>query len=344
MTDMLNFLIAVRDDRDKRKIKHRLSDSVLLIFFARLAGAEYWEDIEDFGKAYESSLGRVLKLENGIPSHDTLQRVFATLDAQVLVSITLMWSEMLQEASLSAKTFPTFAKRLLAFDGKTIKGNASQDQKALHVVTAYATDLGICYGQVATDEKSNEITAIPDLLDQLSVKGCLISIDAIGTQKVIANKIIKKQADYCLAVKENQKSLLETIRPFFEVGKSGTDDNYETVEKAHGQIETRQYEVIHDTNWLRHEHPEWGHVQCIGRARIQIDKNGKKSEDSRYFILSCQVSAKEFGAYVRGHWQIEGLHWQLDVVFREDSNKTLNKQLAFNLNVMDKFCLAVLKK
>jgi len=211
-------------------------------------------------------------------------------------------------------------------------------------VSAYATDLGICYGQVAIDDKSNEITAIPNLLDKISVKGCLISIDAMGTQKEIANKIIKKQVDYCLAVKENQKSLLEDIQPFFKVGKPEITDSYETVEKAHGQIETRRYEVIKDTAWLRKEHPDWGHIQCIGKASITIDKEGKQSEDTRYFVLSCQVSAKELCAYVCGHWQIESLHWQLDVVFREDANKTLNRQLAFNLNVMDKFCLAVLKQ
>lgn len=343
MSDIIAFLLTVRDDRDSWKIKHSLSDIVLLIFFARLSGAEFWEEIEDFGKAYEPSLSTILTLENGIPSHDTMQRVFATLDAQVLVTVTLMWNAILHEAELSAKSFPMFAKRLLAIDGKTIKGNASQTQKALHIVSAYATDQGICYGQVATDEKSNEIMAIPELLDKLSVKGCLISIDAMGTQKAIANKIIQKQADYCLAVKENQKRLLEDIQPFFE-DESVESDRYETVEKAHGQIESRSYEVIHDTAWLRKEQPEWGHIQSIGKASIRIDKNGHQSEDNRYFILSCQVSAKELCDYVRGHWQIESMHWQLDVVFREDANKTLNKQLAFNLNVMDKFCLAVLKQ
>ena len=195
MSEIIEFLITVRDERDNWKIKHSLADIVLLIFFARLSGAEFWEEIEDFGNIYETSLRSVLTLENGIPSHDTLQRVFATLDAQVLVEVTLMWNDILREADLSAKTFPSFAKRLLAIDGKTIKGNSSQTQKALHIVSAYATDLGICYGQVATDDKSNEITAIPDLLDKISVKGCLISIDAMGTQTAIANKIIKKQAD-----------------------------------------------------------------------------------------------------------------------------------------------------
>lgn len=343
MNEILEFLIHVRDERESWKIKHTLSDIVLLIFFARLSGAEYWDEIEEFGNAYESSLRTVLSLENGIPSHDTLQRVFATLDPQVLVEVTQRWSTLLEEAELSAKNFTRFSKRLVAIDGKTIKGNASQTQKALHIVSAYATDLGISYGQVATDEKSNEITAIPKLLDMISVKGCMVSMDAMGTQKAIADKIIKKKADYCLAVKDNQKGLIEDIRPFFEAD-SVRDDSYETLEKAHGQIELRQYEVINDTCWLRKAHPEWGHIQSIGRVRIRITKNGQESEDTRYFILSSQVSAKELCDYVRGHWQIESMHWLLDVVFREDANKTLNKQLAFNLNVMDKFCLAVLKQ
>lgn len=312
-----------------------MSDIVLLIFFARLSGAEYWDEIEEFGNAYDGSLRTVLSLENGIPFHDTLQRVFATLDPQVLVEVTQMWSAVLEEAELSAKNFTSFSKRLVAIDGKTMKGNASQNQKALHIVTAYATA-----------EKSNEITAIPELLDMISVKGCMVSLDAMGTQKAIADKIIKKKADYCLAVKDNQKGLLEDIRPFFEADteRDDSDDSYETLEKAHGQIELRRYEVINDTRWLRKSHPEWGHIQSIGRARIRITKNGQESDDTRYFILSSQVSAKELCDYVRGHWQIESMHWLLDVVFREDANKTLNKQLAFNLNVMDKFCLAVLKR
>ncbi|WP_111677686.1 ISAs1-like element ISSeq10 family transposase [Streptococcus equi] len=343
MDNIINFLITVKDDREPWKIKHVLSDIVLLIFFARLSGAEYWDEIEAFGQAYEATLKTVLQLENGIPSHDTLQRVFATLDPQVLVEVTQMWSDILEESDLSSRNLFSFSKRLVAIDGKTIRGNGSAKQKALHIVTAYATDLGISYGQVATNEKSNEITAIPELLDMISVKGCMVSIDAMGTQKAIADKIIKKKADYCLAVKENQKTLLEDIVPFFEMSQDA-DDHYHTVEKAHGQIETRAYEVIHDVSWLKKTHPEFGHIQSIGRARIHLDKNGQESEESRYFILSCQVSAKELCDYVRGHWQIESMHWLLDVVFREDANKTLNKQLAFNLNVMDKFCLAVLKR
>ena len=265
MEDILNFLVTVRDDREPWKIKHLLSDIVLLIFFARLSGAEHWDEIEEFGIAYEKSLRTELNLENGIPSHDTLQRVFATLDSQILVELTQLWVSLLEDCRSTATTLPQLSKRLVAIDGKTIRGNASQTQKALHIVSAYATDLGISYGQVATDEKSNEITVIPQLLDMISVKGCMISIDAMGTQRAIANKIIMKQADYCLAVKENQKNLLEDICPYFELSKN-LDDRYETVEKAHGQIEVRQYEVITDTEWLRQEHPDWGHIQSIGRA------------------------------------------------------------------------------
>lgn len=343
MPEIVKFLMSVHDPRDHRKVHHLLSDIVLLIFFARLAGAEYWEEIEEFGLACESSLRAILKLDNGIPSHDTIQRVFATLDAQVLVTVTRMWANLLEEANLSTSSFPTFAKSLIAIDGKTIKGNASQTQKALHIVSAYATERGICYGQVAIDEKSNEITAIAALLDKLSVKGCLISCDAIGTQKAIANKIVQKQANYCLTVKENQKCLLEDIVPFFE-DKEAISDTYETLEKAHGQIERRTYEVVSDTAWLRQEHSDWPHIQSLGRVTCQCQKGNKENVETRYFILSTQVSGQELAACVRGHWKVESLHWQLDVVFREDANKTLNKQLAFNLNVMDKFCLAVLKQ
>lgn len=344
MTEIIAFLETIDDNRTSWKVKHSLADIILLIFFARLAGAEYWEEIEDFGRAYEKSLRRLLSLENGIPSHDTLQRVFATLNPQVLVTITQMWSDLLQESELNAQSFSIFSKRLVAIDGKTIRGNASSRQNPLHIVSAFATDLGISFGQVATAEKSNEITAIPELLDQITIPHCMVTIDAMGTQKAIANKIIQQKADYCLAVKENQKGLLEDILPYFELDREAISDTYEIVEKAHGQIETRTYEVVTDTKWFRKEHPDWPHVQAFGKATCQCQKGSKETEEVRYFILSSQVSARELGAYVRGHWQIESMHWQLDVVFREDANKTLNKQLAFNLNVLDKFCLAVLKK
>lgn len=208
-----------------------------------------------------------------------------------------MWATILEEADLSSRNLFSFSKRLITIDGKTIRGNGSSHQNALHIVSAYATDLGISYSQVATDEKSNEITAIPDLQDMISVEGCMVSIDAMGTQKAIVEKIIKKKADYCLAVKENQKTLLEDIVPFFEMGQE-YDDHYQIVEKAHDQVETRTYDMINDVSWLRKMHPEFGHIQSIGRARIHIDKQGQISEESRYFILSCQVSAKEFGGNV----------------------------------------------
>lgn len=311
MEDLLNFLVTVRDDREPWKVKHLLSDIVLLIFFARLSGAEHWDEIEEFGIAYEKSLRTVLKLENGIPSHYPTA-CFCDFRFTNSRRAHTVWTSLLEDCHSSAQTLSQLSKRLVAIDGKTIRGNASQTLKALHIVSAYATDLGISYGQVATDEKNNEITAIPQLLDMISVKGCMISIDAMGTQKAIANKIIMKQADYCLAVKENQKNLLEDISPYFELSEN-LDDSYETVEKAHDQIEVRRYEVITDTEWLRQEYPDWGHIQSIGRARTKLTKNGQESEEIRYFILSCQVSAKELCDYVRGHWQIESMtgYWML---------------------------------
>lgn len=274
MDKIIAFLLTVKYDREPWKVKHQLSDIVLLIFIARLSGAEYWDEIEEFDQAYEKTLKIVLQLENGIPgipSHDTLQRVFATLSLQVIIEVTQMWATILEEADLSSRNLFSFSKRLITIDGKTIRGNGSSHQNTLHIVSAYATDLGISYGQVATDEKSNEITAIPDLQDMISVKGCMVSIDAMGTQKAIAEKIIKKKADYCLAVKENQKTLLEDIVPFFEMGQE-YDDHYQIVEKAHDQVETRTYDMINDVSWLRKMHPEFGHIQSIGRARIHIDK------------------------------------------------------------------------
>lgn len=343
MDVMISYLKSIEDKRDSWKIRHTLVDIVLLIFFARLSGAEYWEDIEDFGKCYEHSLRTVLSLENGIPSHDTMQRVLATINPNVLINLSKLWATMLEEAQLNEGNFSTFSKRLIAIDGKTIKGNASAKQNPLHVVSAYATDLGVCFGQVATKEKSNEITAIPDLLDHLSIEGCMITIDAIGTQKEIAKKIIKQGGDFCLSVKENQKGLLEDIVACFSYDQESVVDYYETTEKAHGQIETRKYEVVHDTSWFRKDHPDWPHVQCFGKAICIIEKDNKVTLTERYFVLSTKVLADELASYVRGHWKIESMHWLLDVVFREDANKTLNKQLAFNLNVIDKFCLSVLR-
>ena len=343
MDRIIAFLKTVEDKRDSWKVRHSLVDIILLVFFARLSGAEYWEDIEDFGKYYESNLRTVLLLENGIPSHDTIQRVFATLNPNVLVTMTKLWADLVVDAQLNQENFTSFSKQLIAIDGKTMRGNASAKQSPLHVVSAYATETGICFGQIPTQEKSNEITAIPELLDSLSLKGCLITIDAMGTQKKIAEKIIQSGGDFCLSVKENQKGLLEDIVDCFLYDKEAIVDSYESIEKAHGQIETRTYEVVHDTEWFRKNHKEWPHIQSLGKASCVIEKDNKQTKVERYFILSCQVSADELSSYVRGHWKIESMHWLLDVVFREDANKTLNKQLAFNLNIIDKFCLSVLR-
>jgi len=233
-------------------------------------------------------------------------------------------------------------KKILAIDGKTQCGNGNANQKANHIVSA-VDDGGFCLGQKLVNEKSNEITAIPDLLDNLNIKGHIITTDAMGTQIEIVKTIRKKRADYVLAVKGNQPNLHEDVALYFNDPDLLKKCAYtKTTQKARSGIEKREYWQTEDIAWLSQK-KNWAGLKSIVMTRNTIIKNGVETSETRYFISSLPLDVTEIARVIRGHWMVESYHWHLDVTFREDDNHTLEKQAAFNLNILRKLALSVLK-
>lgn len=337
MKTLLDYVSTVTDIRQEKKIRHKMMDIIILVFFAMLANADDWVEMEVFGKEHEDFLRNYLELPNGIPSHDTIQRVFAMVPSEFLENFQRQWNEMLSSNEGEK------IKKLLAIDGKTQRGNSSRNQKANHIVSA-VDDRGFCLGQKRVDEKTNEIKAIPDLLDDLNIKGTIITTDAMGTQTAIVKKIRQKQADYVLALKGNQGNLLEDVRLYFsDRGFLEKSAYKKTVEKARGKTEKREYWQTDDITWLSQK-KEWKGLKTLILSRNTIsDREGEKKIEERYFISSLPLGIEEIARAVRGHWMVESYHWHLDVTFREDGNHTLEKQAAYNLNIVRKLSLNILK-
>ena len=336
MENLLRFLNLVTDLRQAKKVRHKMSDIIALVYFALLANAEDWVEIEVFGREHEAFLRRYLELPNGIPSHDTIQRVFTMVSPEFLQTFQTLWNEMLNSNEGEK------IKKIFALDGKTQCGNGNKKQKANHIVSA-VDEKGFCIGQKRVEEKSNEIKAIPGLLDILNVKGHIITIDAMGTQTDIVKKIRKKRADYVLALKKNQTSLHTDVALYFEDPDLLSRCAYtKTTQKARGGIERREYWQTDDIAWLPQK-KGWQGLKSIAMTRNTILKGGKEITQERYFISSLPLDVAEIARAIRGHWMVESYHWHLDVTFREDDNQTLNKQAAFNLNILRILALNTLK-
>ena len=336
MKEVLKYLSTIIDKRQEKKVLHKIGDIIALAFFAMLGNADEWVEIEIFGKEHEEFLRRYLELPNGIPSHDTIQRVFAMVSSESLEEFQVLWNDMLNSDEGDKM------RKILALDGKTQRGNGNKNQKANHIVSAVDDD-GFCLGQKQVNEKSNEITAIPELLDNLNVRGHIITTDAMGTQTEIASKIRKKHADYVLALKGNQGTFYEDVKLYFEDPDILSTCAYtKTVEKARGGIEKREYWQTEDVHWLPQK-KDWAGLKSIAMTRNTIMKDGKQTTETRYFISSLPLNVKEVARAIRGHWMVESYHWHLDVTFREDANHTIEKQAAYNLNILRKLALTVLK-
>jgi len=336
MKNLLEYLQGVIDRRQKKKVLHKMGDIIALVFFAQLANANEWVAIEIFGREHEKFLRGYLALTNGIPSHDTIQRVIAMVSPEFLQKFQLQWNEMLNSREGEK------IKKLLALDGKTQCGNGNKNQKANHIVSA-VDENGFCLGEARVSEKTNEITAIPDLLDDLNVKGHIITTDAMGTQTEIVKKIRKKHADYVLALKGNQGGLFEDVRQYFDDTELLLNCAYtKTIEKARGGIEKREYWQTDDIAWLSQK-KDWLGLKSIAMTRNTIMKDDVETTENRYFISSLPVEVKEIARAIRGHWMVESYHWHLDVTFREDDNHTIEKQAAYNLNILRKLAINVLK-
>jgi predicted transposase YbfD/YdcC len=255
---------------------------------------------------------------------------------EFLQKFRTLWDEMLNSGEGEK------IRKLLAIDGKTQRGNGNKKQKANHIVSAVDED-GFCLGERLVSEKTNEIIAIPELLNDLNIKGHIITIDAMGTQTEIVKKIRNKRADYVLALKGNQGNLHEDVKLYFEdAGLLSKCAYKKTVEKARGGMEVREYWQTVDIDWLVQK-KEWAGLSSIAMTRNTIVKNGAKTTDTRYFICSLPLDVNEVARAIRGHWMVESHHWHLDVTFREDDNHTFEKQAAFNLNILKKLAIGVLK-
>lgn len=341
MTEILKTIELIEDKRQEKKIQHKLLDIVVIVLFAKLANADDWEEIEIFAKSNEEFLHQYIGLENGIPSHDTIQRVMGNIAPEYMQGVYEKWNQMV--SSNEGETL----KKIICIDGKTMRGNKSKESKANHIVSAWCDMDGFCLGQKKVEEKSNEITAIPQLLDTIHVKGSVITIDAMGTQTEIAEKIREKRADYTLAVKENQKNLYEEIREYFEDEEflkeiKRNNGHKVTKEKAHSQIETREYYQCDSLKWMQ-EKKRWKGIKSIGMVCKTTKKGEEKTTEKRYYISSLPLDVELFARTVREHWSVEIMHWHLDVTFKEDANTTLDKTAAQNLNIINKWCLSILK-
>jgi predicted transposase YbfD/YdcC len=331
----------IPDPRTGNNKKHNLTEVIILSVLAVLCGAESWYEMEDFGNEKEEFLKQILPLENGIPSHDTFNRVFMVIDAALFERCFRSWTAELSQGLNAAN--PSHEKEVIAIDGKSICNSASKHQGlgALHLVSAWSGRNQLVLGQQKVADKSNEITAIPELLSLLNIKGAVVSIDAMGTQKSIAEKIIENKGDYILALKQNQEALYEQVVNQFNNFK---EDNYsQHLDKGHGRAEIRNCKVIRQLNWID-EKENWKGLKSIIKITSERIINDTHTIQDRYYISSLEDDAAYFNQAIRSHWGIENqLHWQLDVGFGEDYNTTRNKQAALNLAVVRKLALNILK-
>jgi predicted transposase YbfD/YdcC len=327
--------------RDHRKL-HLLIDIVTIAICGVIGGANTWVDMETFATQRHAWLAQFLQLPNGIPSHDTIERVFSLLNPRSLQRCILSWLRPVAEA-LNIKH--------IAIDGKTLRGSVkpSSPHHYLHLVSAWASEARLSLGQVAVDEKSNEITAIPRLLEILTVKGALVTMDAMGCQTEIAAKIIEKKGDYLLIVKENQEHLYDDILAIFEKaydqdGAGFTLDTFATQEHGHGREENRTYTILTNPEGIRHQ-DAWSKLKVIGQCRRERTVAGETTEELHLFIGSRVCSAKVYGEALRNHWGIENnLHWQMDVTFAEDANRTQQREAAENFGWLRRLALMQLQK
>jgi predicted transposase YbfD/YdcC len=330
-------LESVADPRVSRRKLHKLSDILVIALCAFIAGCEGWVDVELFGLAKEKWFEKFLELPNGIPSHDTFGRVFALLDPQQLTRVLRQFVQTVL-GSLEGQT--------IAIDGKTLRrsGESTTGKRALHLVSAWATERGVVLGQVATADHSNEITAIPVLLQLLNVRGATVTIDAMGCQKAIAQQVRDQGADYLLAVKGNQENLEDAIDFYMGRGHSNVPrSKLTTNEENHGRTDKRTYTAMAAPKVVR---SEWPDAQSIVRVcRETTDGEGKKTKEVRQFISSLPGKVKRLASAIRGHWGIENaLHWSLDVTFNEDQSRIRQGHAAENAALLRRLSLSILKQ
>ena len=336
---------GLEDPRVDRTKRHQLLDIVIIAICGVICGADNWVDIEEFGKAKLRWLKGFLELPNGIPSHDTFGRVFGRLDPEQFQRCFLSWVQALYEITQG---------QVVALDGKTLR--RSHDRRlgraAIRMVSAWASANRLVLGQVKVEDESNEITALPELLTLLTLKGCIVTIDAIGCQAEIAQLIVEQEADYVLAVKGNQATLHQEIQDLFvyaqEIGfRDVAYDFHQTVNGGHGRIEVRRHWTISEPDFLEYLNPKgvWAGLQSIGMVEAERRIGDEMSQETRYYISTLPGDAVQFGQAVRSHWGIENcMHWVLDVAFLEDDSRIRKENGPQNFAVLRHIALNLLKQ
>ncbi|MDE6516394.1 MAG: ISAs1 family transposase [Acetatifactor sp.] len=315
---------------EKGNIRHKLEDIIIIGLCTLVCKGEDFPDMEEFGKQREEWLKKFLELPHGIPSKDTFRRLFERLTPEALSECLYDWLGCHWEED-----------RVIAIDGKTIRGSKSESHRAYHVVSAFVAENQLVLGELVTEEKSNEITAVPELVDSLNIENSIVTADAMSCQKEIVKKIQEGKADYVIGLKGNQPALLENTALYFEHYAKELPCKI-TREKDHGRIEKREYRLLTDLSWLE-EQEDWTGLKALGMVKSTVIKNEKTSTDIRYFISSV-TDLDRFAYAVRKHWAIENqLHWSLDVIFEEDSCKAKKDMSPLNLNVLRKTALALCK-
>ncbi len=344
--NLIDRFAKLNDPRDDRAKRHNLMDVVVIAICAVLCGADSWVDVELFGKSKKDWLRRFLELPNGIPSHDTFGRVFARLDATQFQECFMDWVSAVSEVTRG---------QVVAIDGKTLRRshNRFMGKSAIHMVSAWASSNRLVLGQTKVDERSNEITAIPQLLSVLDVSGCIVTIDAMGCQKEIAATIIDQGADYVLALKENQPQLHRDVKEAFadalRTGFADLDHDFcETVNKGHGRIDMRRCWSVSDPDHIDYlnDRQEWTELTSVAMVESErCDGAGRTSTEVRYYLSNLPNRADRILSAVRGHWGIENsVHWVLDIAFREDDCRVRTGNAAENFSTLRRMALNMLKR
>ena len=339
----------LKDERQKGKIVYKIWDIVVVVILAVLADCNEWEEIADYARDKKDFLKKFLKLTGGIPTAKTYERVISLIDSQELNKIFVDFIKDIQFMD------DIYFKDILSFDGKVDKGSSRkkgyivEETKPLNVLNVYSDKLQMCIDQEMIEEKTNEITAIPDVIKRLDLTNVICTWDALNTQKDNVKAVTSKGGDYCVALKANQGNFYKDVQDYFDedrllIIESGYEGAYQlTREKNHEAVITYEYYQTEKVNWYE-EKNLWDGLKSIGLVKKTIEKSdGTKTEEKRYYISSLLLDIGIFSNTIRKHWNVENkLHWQMDFTFKSDDNTTMNKKALFNLQIIKKFCLTIL--